>query len=289
MSRRLAPGLWAAAPVVMVVPVLISLAASVPGSTTASSAASKPENAPRGSVLTRPIEREVDAAAQWEAAVDVEQGLVGSKGRDRLARRLTAIEAFRRVHGLHDGDDDDRARGALAAGRHLATLEFHDEARSEFDAALRLAQEPRLVLEARLARADTARRAGDWEAARSDYAWCADALDGSERVSALVRLGDACTELGQPRAARAAWTRALEHPVACTELVDAYDRLARAALSRGDDAGAAGWLEACRTALRGPLSARTPDGERLRRALQSMRARYELACRSLERSVYADG
>lgn len=236
--------------------------------------------------MTEAIGRAANAHGQWEDALAFEARLAGTSGRARLAARLTAIEAFRRVHTAHGGDDEVRARAALAAGRHLTTLGFDGEAYEQFDAAVRLAIGDAQRFEARAARADASRRAEDWAGAERDYAWCADTGRGVERVVALLRLGDARSALGEPRRAHDAWVRAIELGDACTELVEVYDRVAREALARGDDAAAAGWLEACRAALREPLASRTPQGERIRRAFVAMRARHELRCRAFERAVF---
>lgn len=243
---------------------------------------------PRGSVLTEPIVLASDASEQWRVAARVEERLEGTSGRARLAVRLTAIEAYRRVRAGHAGDDGLRFAAALAAGRHLTTLGFHREARSEFAAAYRLATSERERLAAVRERADANRRIGNWAGAREDYVWCADRTRGVDRVVALLRLGEMLRELGEPERAREAWRRAIELEDDCPELIDVYDRLARAALLRGDDAAAAGWLEACRTGLHALLAARTPRGERARRALLSMRARLELHCRAYERVAFDD-
>lgn len=250
-------------------------------------------DAPEGSVLAEEVPRARNARAQADLALACDERLDGTQGRERLARRLTAVEAHRRVHRSHSGAFDVRAAGALAAGRHLTTLGFHDEAWSEFDAAVRLAAgagtsaSAGLLAAARRERADAARRNGAWEQAAVDYAWCAERTAPHERAQVLLRLGEVQRELGYTALATGTWKRALALGHVDTALVDVYDRLARFALERGDDEEAAGWLEACRAAVRDASRALTPRGQRLRHALVGMRARYELQCRTTDRAARA--
>jgi hypothetical protein len=267
-----------------------ALVAVAPVPSTDAAAAAAPtldgvREAARGSIVLEATPELDDASEQLTHARFVEDGLSGAQGRDRLRARLQTIEALRAVHGRHAGLDDVRARAALDAGAHLSTLGFGDEALLEHDIAVRLAGDDVLRHRARLERARSARRTEQWERALVDFRWCAEHSHGAERTEALLFEGEAQERLGFEDLAREVWQRALIDAVPCTATVDVYDRLARAALARGDEDGAAAWLESCRRGLGDALRATTPTGTALRRAVVGMRARYELQCAVGERSV----
>ncbi|QDU86300.1 hypothetical protein Pla163_34510 [Planctomycetes bacterium Pla163] len=285
----MSPALTILCALATVVGALVAVAPAPSGGVAAASvrALAGVRDAARGSIVLDLTPELEDASEQLTHARFVEDGLNGATGRDRLRVRLQTIEAMRAVHGRHAGLDDVRARAALAAGAHLSTLGFGEEALLEHDIAVRLAGDEELRYRARLERARSARRTERWERALVDFRWCAEHSRGAERIEALLYEGEAQERLGFEDLAREVWQRALIDAVPCTATVDVYDRLARAALARGDEDGAATWLEDCRRGLGDALRATTPTGTALRRAVVGMRARYELQCAVGERSVRA--
>jgi tetratricopeptide (TPR) repeat protein len=268
-------------------PVLVLVSVGVLAATDARSARAPDADAPaRGSLVVDAVPRAASAAEQLRSADDLLARLESHSGRERLRARLGAIEALRRVREWHPASGDDGARAALAAALQLGVLGLDDEALAECDAAVRLASDDELHAAARLERAHAARRSGAFERACDDYRWCAAHLPHDVAVSALLRLGDAEQARGETLLARAAWEQAIALDVASSDTIDAFDRLARDALTRGDREAAAAWLDACTRALGDALRARTPVGTTLRRALLAMRTRHELACDALERAAY---
>jgi len=263
---------------------LLGLVASVPAGPFARSA---PDDAlPGGSLVLQSARRAADAAAQLAHGQDLVRAALAASDRERLRLRLSAIEALRCVRDWHEHSGDDGARAALLAAEHLGVLGLHGEALAECEAAVRLADDPHLSLQARLERAHAARRMGASTRAAEDYRHCAALLVDAERCAALVRLGDAEHESGRSEHALAAWEQAVAVAVPALATIDAYDRLARRALERDDPEAAAAWLDRCARALAEPLRECTPRGTQLRRALVGMHTRHELACLALERVAH---
>jgi tetratricopeptide (TPR) repeat protein len=239
-----------------------------------------------GGLALQSVRRAADAALQLAHGEELVRAALAASDRERLRLRLSAVEALRCVRDWHEDSGDDGARAALLAAEHLGVLGLHGEALAECEAAVRLAADPRLSLQARLERAHAARRVGANARAAEDYRHCAALLVDAERCAALVRLGDVEYAAGRSEHALAAWEQAVAVavPEPCT--IDAYDRLARRALERDDPEAAAAWLERCARALAEPLRELTPRGTQLRRALVGMHTRHELACLALERVTH---
>lgn len=290
-ARGAAPGVVVFGAIATVASTLIATVGLTAGSTVlstdpiATAVSIEPADVARGSIVLDTIPELDNAFEQLTHARFAEDGLSNARGRDRVRVRLQAVEALRAVHSRHGGFDDVRARAALDAAGHLSTLGFGAEALLEHDVAVRLASDTELRLRARLERAQSARRIERWERALADFRWCAEHAHGVERVEALLYEGEAQERLGREDLARQVWQRALVDAPPCAATVDVYDRLARAALARDDEDGAAAWLESCRHGLGDALQAITPSGTALRRAVIGMRARYELQCAVGERSV----
>ncbi len=230
-------------------------------------------------------QRAADAESQVALARDLERAMRGAVGRERLALRLAAIEAWRALPRWHGPERSLAVDGARRAGRLLSGLGFFDEARDEFAyAAAAGAGETSLAATLELAHLE--RRGGRPAAALGHYL----RLVREERVSPALRdeatlwAGRAHQDLGERAQARRLWRELAERAQDPVTRVRAHDWLALDHLAAGDDAGAAGWLMRCRETLFAASLERTPEGTRVRRALARMRASVELALAIEDRS-----
>lgn len=238
----------------------------------------------------QPAERTRDAPRP-EAAVDGLQRAAELKSRARRVRGLerarlleAAIATYRGVAARWPGDGLTAAEACFRAGEILRWLERDAEARTEFASARRLGALTSFGARAGLELAHLARRAGELEAARSEF----EAVARDERSERRYRDDAALwaarmdAELGRVEIARRAFEAVARSAESVLDRIDAYDEWCQTYVDAGDLEAAAGVLALCRDALRELALEETPLGERVRNALSRMHS-----VRRLERAVRA--
>jgi hypothetical protein len=95
-------------------------------------------------------------------------------------------------------------------------------------------------------------------------------------------VGNVQRDLHHPADARRAWQRVADAGEDPLDRIRAFDRIASLLVESDDLEGAAGTLERCKEALAAAAAEETRTGERVRSALQNMRAIEELQ-RAIER------
>jgi tetratricopeptide (TPR) repeat protein len=208
----------------------------------------------------------------------------GLEGAARAAARAAAVEAYRAVRVRFPDERTAAAEAAFRAGELLRAGGGVEEALREFESARGLGAGTPFRARAELEIGHLHRRGGRVREALDAYLVVrADASAArSYRDEAGLWAGKAWRELGHARDARRAWmgiARGAEDPL---DRVRAYDLLALDLVDSGDLEGAAGVLHRCRLALEDVALEETRLGERVRRALESMRALDRLA-RAIQR------
>jgi tetratricopeptide (TPR) repeat protein len=224
------------------------------------------------------VRRCESAQAQLGLALSLKHAMRGTRGRERMERRLRAAEAYRAVRAYFPKVRDLGAEAAFRAGELLRAGDEDEGALSEFSVARDLAPGGAFAARASIEIGHLRRRAGDAERALDAY--LAVAHDGRAaprwRDDASIWAGRTWFDLGRVDEARRAWRRVAERADEPLDRIRAHDELALAAVAEGDLEAAAGVLERCRRALADVALEETRRGERVRNALLRMRAIDEL-------------
>ena len=220
------------------------------------------------------------------------EGLEHSRERDagfaRLRGRLESAEGLATFDGRHpEASRELRCRAAEAAAVEAASLGLHAIAAQEWKEVVEVGPGGSTTLSSELEWAHSSRRAGHMEEAISAYTRVVEGslLTRSERLEARYWRGRSRLETGSSGAGREDL-----HTVAVSASdpalsIDAYDHLARDCVTRGDLGGAAGWIESSRVRWAETSASRTPQGDRVRRALMRMSAIVELRLAIFDREV----
>lgn len=226
-----------------------------------------------------------DAATALERARDHLRQARESSGRRRLLGRLHAVEALRSVEATFPSEPAVGARASAAAAEELLALGLCDESAVAFELALERFESAPESPFWRLGAADARRRGSDYAAALPGYALAgADVgLPGTERDRAQLWFARCLRAIDRPGEAESILIALAHDATDPVRSIDAYDELALAAVSIGDVAGAAGWIDACRRRHAASEAEHTPTGDRVRRALMRMSSVVELRCAVFER------
>jgi tetratricopeptide (TPR) repeat protein len=222
------------------------------------------------------------AAAQLEAAGRLRAALRGAQGAARAAKLRSAVAAYRAVRVFWPGEQELCAQAAFRAGEMLRTEGDEPAALVEFQFVrglkLRSAWQARAGHEI----AHIHRRAARHTQSLESYLAVHDdpRSEPARRDEAALWAGREYVLLGKQEEARRRWRALTAHAEDPLLRIDAWDELALASVDAGDLEGAAGWLGQAREALADVGLQETEHGERVRGALERMRA-----IRRLERAV----
>lgn len=224
-------------------------------------------------------EAEADALATARGLRAALRGLAPGR---RDGARLKAAQAYLRAAEALAADPAARCEALFRAGELWRACGAAAEARAAFRRAAILGGEAPLAQRARLEEAHLDRRGGHLRRALEAY----EAL--SVGRAAHPSLGDEALRwcavvhaaLGERGAAARRWRWLAAHARSPLARLHAFDQLARSELASGETERARGLLERCDAALAPRASELTPLGERVRRALERMVSRAELAARA---------
>jgi tetratricopeptide (TPR) repeat protein len=223
---------------------------------------------------SRCLPQEGSAREQLERAAALRNSARGLAGAARARARQAAVRAYRAVVESFPHEPAVAAEAAFRAGELLRAGGDGTGAREEFARARSLGAGTDFRARAALELGHLARRDGELEAALDHYlAVLADHQAGrSRRDDAALWAGRVYALSGRRVDARRMWSRVAETAEDALDRVLAFDDLALSWIEDGDLEAAAGELERCREVLSEPALEETELGERVRRALQRMRA-----------------
>lgn len=218
--------------------------------------------------------RLASAAEQLEHAHGARVVLRGMRGAERVAARAAAVRAYRAVLAHWPHERVVCAEAAFRAGELLRADGAGDEALVLFRRARAEGAGTEFRARSAIEIGHLHRRAERWELALDAYCAVAADLDAAprHRDDAALWAGRAWSELGREREAERAWERVARTALDPLDRVRAYDCLALALVGRGRLEGAAAMLQRCREDLADVASEETEAGERVRKALELMRA-----------------
>lgn len=235
------------------------------------------------------VPRQETAEAQLKLASELRSALRGREGAERETARTRAVAACRAVRQYFPTETAPCAEAAFRAGELLRAAGDLEAAGAEFALARDTGGSSPFRLRALLELGHLQRRGRAFEKALASYeALIADrAATPGQRDEASLWAGAATHELGRAADARRIWQRVADGAEDPLDRVRAWDRLASALIESGDLEGAAGTLERCKEALASSAAEETRLGERVRSALDGMRAADELP-RAIERRRAGD-
>ncbi len=224
------------------------------------------------------------ARAQLEHADQLRRGLRGLEEEARAGARKLAIEAYQAVREHFAADAPACAEAAYRAAELLRQTGDLDAARAAFGVARARGHGTPWRVRAAMENGHLERRAkrnvealACYEAVMAD-----DAAGVRQRDEAALAAGRCLSDLERSDDAVRVWRRVAEGGDDPLDRVRAFDLWAQELIGRKDLEGAAGVLASCRTALEPAAAEESRLGERVRAALDSMRAHDELA-RAVER------
>ncbi len=224
------------------------------------------------------------AVAQLQQATRLKTALRGFKDEARKLREAELVAAYRAVRQHWPQAFEQCAESAFRAGELLrAGAEFAD-AQTEFEYVRGLNVDTPFRSRAGLEIGHLQRRSKHAEPALDAYLAVVDdpKSEPARRDEAALWAGRVYTELGKPAEARRQWEAVAQRSEDPMQRIDAWDELALAHVDGGDLEGAAGWIAKARETLADAALEETAQGERVRSALERMRA-----IRRLERAVAA--
>jgi len=231
-----------------------------------------------------PVRKCDTAEAQLKHATELRNALRGLEGAERDAARARALAACRALRQYFPNEGRACAEAAFRAGELLRAAGDLEGAAAEFQVAREQKGDSPFRVRALLEIGQIQRKTKAFEKALASFeAVLADqgAAPG-QRDEASLWAGSVYRDLQRPSDARRAWQRVADTGEDPLDRVQAFDRIASLLVESGDLEGAAGTLERCKEALAGPAAEETRNGERVRSALQNMRATEELQ-RAVER------
>ncbi len=231
-----------------------------------------------------PVPRKESAEAQLKLATELRNAVRGLEGDARNAARLRAVAACRAVRQYFPNESAPASEAAFRAGELLRAGGDLEAALAEFHVARDTGANSPFRLRALLEIGHVQRRAHALEKALASYeALLADpAATAGQRDEAALWAGSTFRDLGRGADARRVWQRVADGAEDPLDRIRAWDRIATQLVDDGDLEGAAGSIERCKEALSAPAAEETRLGERVRSALQSMRAVEDLQ-RAIER------
>ena len=220
------------------------------------------------------VPRLESVSEQYDHARGIKLSMRGTRGRERMLRRLRAAEAYRAVRRYFPAQREVGGEAAFRAGELLRAGAEDERALAEFRTARALAAGGEFAVRAALEIAHLHRRRGDSSEALEAYLTVVTDLRAEPRWrdDAAIWAGRVWYETGRVEEARLWWNRVARGAEDPHDRLRAYDQLALARVDEGDLEGAAGVLELCRRGLSDVALEETPRGERLRNALMNMRA-----------------
>lgn len=243
-------------------------------------ASALPSHAPRSAaaVLAADVPRQETASAQIAFAAKLRKSMDGKLGAERDAIRTQAVDAYRAVRVLWPEDPDAGAEGAFRAGELLRAAKANAEAAQEFEIAREKGSLEGFGSRARLELAHLLRRTKQLERALAEFEALAALARAPQdrRDEAGLFAGKVQHELGLRAQACRTWQRLAEQAADPLDRIQAWDWLVQDLIDAKDLDGAAGMLERAREALAPIAAEETKLGERVRNAMQRMRAIDEL-------------
>jgi tetratricopeptide (TPR) repeat protein len=214
------------------------------------------------------------AQAELAHADEVRSAMRGKEGEAKVAARKAAVEAYRAVREHWSTDAKACSEAAFHAGELLRSANDAAAALSEFQIARERGKDSPFRVRAGLEIAHIHRRAQDDERALAAYeAVLADAgATPGQRDDASYWEGAVYASAKRLDDARRAWQRVADGGEDPLDRIRAWDGIAGSYVDAGDLEAAAGALERCREATADAAAEETRLGERVRRALASMRA-----------------
>jgi tetratricopeptide (TPR) repeat protein len=202
----------------------------------------------------------------------------GKEGEAKVAARKSALEAYRAVREHWGSDAKACTEAAFHAGELLRSASDTAAALAEFQVARERGKDSPYRIRAGLEIAHIHRRGGDQERALAAYeAVLADAAaTPGQRDDAAYWEGHVYASAKRIEDARRVWQRVGDTGEDPLDRIRAWDGIAGSYVDAGDLEGAAGALERCREATAEAAAEETRLGERVRRALASMRAADDL-------------
>ena len=224
------------------------------------------------------------AAIQLEHATKLKSSLRGAKDEARKSLALEVVAAYRAVRQYWPESMEVCAEAAFRAGELLRSSGDLTGALTEFEFVRGGNVRTPFRARAGLELGHLQRRGKHAEPALDAYlAVVADPLsEPARRDEAALWAGRVYSELGKLDEARRQWEAVAQRAEDSLQRVDAWDELALAAVDGGDFEGAAGWIAHAREGLADVALEETVQGERVRNALERMRA-----VRRLERAIAA--
>jgi len=243
-----------------------------------------PDPVLRAALAEDPVKKCENAQAQLQLASELRSALRGLEGAERAAARTRALAACRAVRQYFPGEGWACSEASFRAGELLRATGDLEGAAAEFQAARDQKGDSPFRLRALLELGHLQRKAKALDKALASYeAALADkSATAGQRDEASLWAGAVYQDLERPADARRVWQRVADSGEDPLDRIRAFDRIALLLVAGGDLEGAAGTLERCREVLAAPAAEETRSGERVRSALQNMRAIEELQ-RAIER------
>lgn len=227
---------------------------------------------------TPSVPRQETVDAQLDLGAAARRAMRGTEGTARESARAAAVRAYRAVREHHPERSAACAEAAFRAGELLRAADDAAAAAVEFEIARARGDGTAFRARAGLELGHLQRRAAKLPDALAAYEGVASDPSAAQthRDDAWLLVGRVCADLGRADDAVRAWERVATGAQDPLDRVRAFDSLALARLVVGDADGAASVLARCRDALSEVAQEETSTGERVRSALQRMRANDEL-------------
>lgn len=224
------------------------------------------------------VPKRSNARWQLEYARGLKNRLGERKESEREFWRDLAIEAYQAVRVHHPEEVSIGAEAAFRAGELLRTDGRTAEAAAEFESAARLGRGGPFECRALIERGHLARRDGEPRRALDYYhdVVAKRTAGARQRDDAWYWIGRMQRDLGRFDDAFRAWKTVAHGNGDTLDRIVAFDWWACTLLERQDPNGAAGVLHDCSIRMREAALEETRNGERVRRALERMRARSRL-------------
>jgi len=265
-------------------PLFLLLAGSVPAVVPPACPPACPPARALAPAAEDPVTKCDKVEAQLKLASDLRNSLRGLEGAERDAARTRAVAACRAVRQYFPAEAAACAEAAFRAGELLRGAGDLEGAAAEFQLAREQKGESPFRVRALVELGHLQRKAKAFDKALASYeAALADPnASAGQRDEASLCVGSVQRDLHRPADARRAWQRVADAGEDPLDRIRAFDRIASLLVEGDDLEGAAGTLERCKEALAAAAAEETRTGERVRSALQNMRAIEELQ-RAVER------
>jgi len=219
-----------------------------------------------------------NAQAELDRADGLRSAMRGKEGDARTAARKSAVEAYRAVREHWSGEAKVCAEASFRAGELLRSANEAGAALAEFQVARERGKDSPYRVRAALEIGHIHRRARESDQALAAYeSVLADAAaTPGQRDDASYWEGNVYAAAKRVDDARRAWQRVADGGEDPLDRIRAWDEIAGSYVDAGDFEAAAGVLERCREANAEASAEETRLGDRVRRALASMRSADDL-------------